>query len=54
MYIGLSKTVVIQSGRYDAVVTMSAYQRRGREFNPPQKSTKWLRDWQNQNIELRD
>jgi hypothetical protein len=35
VYKGLTKTVIIQSGRYGAVVTLSAYQTRGREFDPP-------------------
>jgi hypothetical protein len=40
MYIGLSKTVSIQGGRYGAVVTLSVYQSRGREFDPP-----LLKEW---------
>jgi hypothetical protein len=30
-----SKKVIIQSGRYGAVVTLSAYQPKSREFDPP-------------------
>jgi hypothetical protein len=35
MYKGLSKMVIIQSGRYGAVVTLSVNKSRGREFDPP-------------------
>jgi hypothetical protein len=35
MYIGLPKTVIIQSGRYGAVVTLSAFQSSGHESDPP-------------------
>jgi hypothetical protein len=58
MYIGLSKTVIIQSGRYGAVVTMSAYQSRGREFDPAllttsvnkiQQNTQWYQ-WYRQHL----
>ena len=45
--------VIIQSGRYGAVVTLSAYKSRGREFDPPllHWTNKWLRDWQNEDID---
>jgi hypothetical protein len=41
--------VIIQSGRYGAVVKLFAYKSRGHEFDPPllHWTNKWLQDWQN-------